>query len=391
MNSSEQQAPERRQSGGFFQVSTSELHRVVALGGGVNEMAAYVVLCSGVNGRHADRLCTHGAKSISTRSGMTYRAADKAVAWLLAQGFIRAGKAPPPLEEKARQSTLVRWVICDLAGQPDVGISRQFVDGVKGSARGGPLKRMFAEITGGEEFTRTQAFADAMKVFMALMKEQDYGDCAGVDPQAWSQGFEPVAPDEYDGIAKHIEPLPQTDGVVVTVKESNTRLSNWSFVLRALGEEGAEGAQREQLERRFWHAISQLRRLELIYRVLILWKGNPLDSKQGRVAEPLATQYINDSWARKIDPHLQHDAHRAIWRAEPGYAYEDFGGSTGGAIPFVGSGRYRYIVRADQAHKIHLLGQLRVRYWPANESTVLGREREEERTRSWSEALSKIR
>ena len=392
MNNDDQSAVAPKQSSGFFQVSLADLHLIAKRDGGVNEMAAYLVLCGGVNGRHHDRLCTHGALSVSKRTGMSYRAAEKAAEWLLAEGFIRTATpdAPGHLGKHATRSTRVRWVVCDLAGQADVAISRQFVDGVKGSHKDSPIKRMLAEITGGEKYTRAQAVMDAMMTFAALMKEQDFGDCAGVDPDAWRHAFEPIERGDGGGIAEHIEPLPGTNGVVVTVKEASNRWTIWPFIFKALGEEATDEAQRQLLSARFWHAVDQLRGLRLIYRVLILWDGNPLDPKQRRKAEPLATHYINDSWARKIDAHLQYDVHRAIWRAEPGFAEEDFGSNTAGDLPFVGSGRYRYIVRADQEKNIHLVGQLRVRYWPANESTVQGRDREAARTARWSSSISAI-
>jgi hypothetical protein len=392
MNNEDQSASAYKQNSGFFQVSLADLHLITKRDGGVNEMAAYLVLCSGVNGRHHERLCTHGAQSISKRTGMSYRAAERAAAWLLDEGFIR--RASPDthghLGKVATRSTRVRWIVCDIARQPDVAISRLFVDGVKGSHKDAPIKRMLTEITGGERFTRAQSVMDAMMTFVALMKEQDFGDCAGVDPDAWWQSFDPIEPGEGGDGAEHIELVPHTNGVMVTVKEAGDRLSSWSFIFQALGEAAADEAQRQTLSARFWHAIDQLRSLQLIYRVLILWSGNPLDPRQRRKAEPLATHYINDAWARKIDPHLQYAVHRAIWRTIPGFSEADFGSGNEGAIPFVRSGRYRYIVRADQEKNTHLVGQLRVRYWPANASTIQGRDREATRTARWLGSISSI-
>jgi hypothetical protein len=385
-------APKR--SAGFFQVALEALHRISKRDGGANEMAAYLVLCSGVNGRHADRLCTHGANSIRNRTGMSYRSAEKALGWLQAEGLIRAAtpEAPEHLGKNASRATRVRWVVTDLDGPPDVAISRQFIDGVKGSSKDAPIKRMLEEISGCDEVTRSQAVMDAMMTFVALMKEQDFGDCAGVDPDAWHQTFEPIEPGDVDSdsLAEHIAPLAGTNGVIVTVKEAKSKTTTWAFVFRALGEAPADEEIRARFSVRYWHAISQLRRLSLVYRVLVLWDGDPLDPKQRRKAEPLATQYINDAWARKIDPHLQYEANRAVWRSDPEISYEDFGAGNEGEIPFVGSGRYRYIVKSDQARKTHLVGQLRVRYWPANDSTVQGRNREASRTKQWEASIASL-
>ena len=79
--------------------------------------------------------------------------------------------------------------------------------------------------------------------------------------------------------------------------------------------------ERELVLERFWKAASQLDSHRLTHRVLVLWQGSPLDAKVGRKAEPLATQYINDKWARKLDPHIQYEVNRTAWRAGTRDAY----------------------------------------------------------------------
>lgn len=373
---------------GFIQMSLVALQNIASLNGGYNDMAAYIVLCNGVNGRQSGRYCTHGAKSISDRTGMTYRAATKAIEWLNENGFIR-----PPSEQEPKflgkhdtRSSTVRWVIND-GGYLDVAVSKQFIEGVKGSAKDAPLKRMLAEINGADEISRSQAVVDAIVLFAALMKEQDFGDCAGVDPDAWHQGFEPIEADEDGFETAHVVPVPNTNGVMVTVKESEDRYSTLPFIYRVFGETATEEAHKQRLTSRFWHAADQLRALRLVYRVMILWQGDPLDPTQRRRAEPIATQYINDSWARQIDPHLQYETNRAAWRTETRDAYSDF---VEDSIPFVGSGRYRYIVLAGAEKTVSLIGQLRVRYWAANESTVQGRVIEKRRTERFSQSITSI-
>lgn len=371
---------------GFLQMSLQTLRAIADQGGSYKDLAAYIVLASGISGRHG-RLCTHGAKSIEQRTGMSRRAAENALEWLQENGFIRPpGDGEPEYLGKARARGLkVRWVLAD-AEDLDVAVCRQFIEGVKGQAIP-PLKKMLTAIDGdGDTITRSQAIIDALILYAALMKEQDFDEFAGVAPNAWRQEFEP---DHEEG---HITPVPGTNGVMVTVKESNRSLSTLKFIEKVMGLIPEDKEERELVLKRFWNAASQLNSHRLTYRVLVLWQGNPLDAKVGRNAEPLATQYINDKWARKLDPQLQYEVNRAAWRAGTRDAYTDFTEAQhNGSLPFVGSGSYRYMVRSGAEKTCCLLGQLRVRYWPKTASTVQGREVERRRTEKFSTAIQLIR
>jgi hypothetical protein len=386
----------KTKTSGFIQMSLATLQAINRMDGGYNELAAYIVLCGGVNGRHAGRYCTHGAKSVSGRSGMSYRTAEKAIEWLHEHGLIRPPSETEPkfLGKTATRAHTVRWVLGD-SEAPDVAVSRQFVDGVKGSQKDSPLKRMLAEIGGKDDITRGQAVSDAIVLFAALMKEQDFAECAGVDPDAWHSEFVPVTEKDVLDDSEHIVPVRNTNAVMVTVKESADDLSTLPFVYKVFDEKPKDEQRKKELTNRFWHGVHQLRSLRLIYRVLILWQGNPLDAKQRRKAEPIATQYINDSWAREIDPHLQYEVNRAAWRSGAKDAYADFSASASaefgdGYLPFLKTGAYRYMVNAKSANSTHLVGQLRVRYWAANESTVQGRQIEKNRTEKFESAIKQI-
>lgn len=369
---------------GFIQMSLDALKAISRTDGGYNELAAYIVLCSGVNGRHAGRYCTHGAKSVEKRSGMSYRSAEKALSWLSQYGFIREpqGIDPKFLGKTASRANSVQWVLLDEPSGLDVAVSRQFVDGTKGASKDSPLKRLLLEVNGTEEIPRGQAVIDAILVFASLMREQDFGECAGVDPEKLHQSLPPIADDEDGDGTKHVVPIPESNGVLVTVRAGSDSTS-MQFICDAFGEEVPK--ERDQLMvDRFWNAIAELRRVQLLYRVLVMWNGNPLKPEQRRKSEPIATHYINDRWARTMDPHLQTEVHRAIYRTGARDAYCDFGGQSEiDGNPFAGSGRYRYMVTAKGQKQTHLIGQVRVRYWPANASTVRGRNLEKRRTESF--------
>lgn len=374
---------------GFFQMKLNELKRIVAEGGGKNELAAYIVLCNGVNGRQHKRYCTHGAKSVMTRTGMGYRIAERAIAWLESHKFIsKPGPDDPQhLGHGHGRNLQVRYVIAD--EEPDVAVSRQFLDGVRGGATP-PLKHLLAEVNGTGAITRGQAITDAILLYAALMKEQDFNEHAGVNPEAWFQRFahiEPgeTTPDGDDLMTQAVHPVDGTNGVLVTVQEVPETSTFIRFMRHALGE---PTAPEPDVAARFWHAVAELRRLRLAYRALVLWQGDPLNPKKRRHAEPLATLYINDPWARELDPFIQYEVNRAWWRSRSVDPYDDFDHK--GDPQHQGTGRYRYIVRADIESTTMVVGQLRVRYWPANESIVMGRKIEQRRTARWQQDLSSL-
>ena len=75
---------------GFTQMSLKTLKAIVSEGGGHNDMATYIVLCSGVNSKQKSRVCTHGAQSVCLRTGISYRTAQKSIEWLLEKGFYKS-------------------------------------------------------------------------------------------------------------------------------------------------------------------------------------------------------------------------------------------------------------------------------------------------------------
>lgn len=372
---------------GFAQMSFEALKSICAAGGGHKDLAAYIVLASGVSGRH-NRYCTHGATSIEQRTGISRRAAEGALKWLDENGFIRRPSEGEPkyLGNGAKSRSLqVRWVLND-AEDLDLQVCRQFIDGIKSHPGPAPLAKMLADIDGdGRDITRPQAISDAILLYAALMREQDFDDCAGVDPSAWWQRFEP---DHDEG---HITPVPGVDAVMVTVKESSQSQTTWNFIEKVLGQLPDDQEGRDQVASRFWRAARALSAQRLTYRVLVLWQGDPLDPKTRRQAAPVATQYINDSWARKIDPHLQYDTNRAAWRVGTRDAYSDFSDARStGSLPFTNSGSYRYMVRSGAEKNCYLVGQLRVRYWPKTKAVVQGRQVEQRRTEQYSAAINAI-
>ena len=174
------------------------------------------------------------------------------------------------------------------------------------------------------------------------------------------------------------------------MQEVNETTTTKQFIFDVFGEPVLDDDHKAFIKKRFWYAIAELKRLQLIYRVLVLWHGDPLDPKQRKRSEPIATHYINDAWARSLDPYLQHETHKTAWRTGARDVAVDFNGDQESPA-FAYTGKYRYIVHKDSAKHTFLVGQLRVRWWATNESTVQGRNIENRRTTAKIDELASLR
>jgi hypothetical protein len=388
---------------GFTQMSLVTLQRIVQTGGGYRDMAAYIVLCSGVNGKANNRASTHGAKSIADRSGMTYRMAEKTLEWLQDAAIIKPAENLTPPDSKRPKASVPRWDIFD--ERLDVAVARQFTERYPNSTRTDtPLQRMIEGINGNDDIPRSQAVMDAILLYATLLKEQDFGGFAGVDPNILHGKFVPIDPTDVhcersEDTLYEYEPvvvIPEINSLLVTVRATDKyKETPWTttkqFIFDLLGNPARDQiTELDLIEQRFWWSLRQLRDIRLVYCAAILWEGDPTSQQQCRTAEPLATHTIEDAWAKDYDPSISKDINRLVWRNR---LVEDFANDGNGGSYFVskGANHYRYIVNKKRQNHVHLIRQLRVQHWAANESTVHGRTIERARTTKVQETYAKIK
>ena len=353
---------------GFFQVGFDMIKLIEAEGGGHNEIMAYMVLCGGVNGLKTSRITTHGAKSVKDRTGMGYRAAEHAIEWLHKNGIITPVK-PDSQQSQQSKKDRPRWVVND--DSPDVAIARDFLDGYATKSKP-TLYRLADEITVTPNCGKSRALIDAILLFLRLMQEQDFGEWAGVNPRYWHQVFQQI--EEDDELPPPVVDVPNTDSALITIQGHEEDTTCIEFAETVI----SNSASDDDLMARFWGAIATLRRLRLIYRCLTIWDDDPTNKYVGRQATPLATLYVNDAWARDYELQAQDEVHRASWRTGAMDSCSEtefeFNKQTG-AVTYVGNGRYRYIISNSLMERARVIGQLRVRHWPANDENFKGRQR----------------
>ncbi len=365
---------------GFFLASVSVLERI-AQKAGPKEMAAYLVLCGGVNGYQPGRFCTHGAKSVDTRTGMSRRESTDAIQWLSDEGIIR----PPHPQEPQWIGTMltranqVTWVICD-DEELDVAISQSFL-APTGNSRRSQLQRLLQDIRCTPEISTPMAQSDAILLFMGLLRDQDYGAWNGVRPTLLHQLYAPAPVKEHGGDL--CAAIPGTDRVVIAVEPSGP----WHFD-PSLCAELFRGQSGISPTSRLTHGLKELLRLRMVHDVLTLWEGDPRTRDGLRRSAPYATLDILTPWARELDISLSAEVTRIVSATlddrDDGQPEKRASGEGGQQH------RHHFVCRHSARQRIKVVRQVRVHYWAETDSAVDGFCRMRDRTLSAIENLEPV-
>jgi hypothetical protein len=363
---------------GFFQVNFSVLKQMADLGFSFETLAAYLVICAGVDSKRGERVSTHGARSVSARVGIPYREAQRQLETLRAEGFI------VPMGQGQNDSTgpmSGRWSVS--GPEPDTQISQTFVNG-NSSRSEFPLTSIRIHLRRSGAISSNQAKVDLLLLFAWLHRDYDLGTWAGVSPQIWHQSFQHVPPDwqpdeaarggDFDNL--HLE-LEDGNLRVVTAALPSRPLISTDSAIEFLSNNGMEAGDtlvRLRIETAFTNLLS----LKLAYKAVVAWHGDP--SYPG--CEALGTLHINDAWGRANEPSAQAEHNRRIWRANAiphESEVEHFGNDRKH-----GTERYRCLVWPEIAKETFVVRQLRLRHWAATQAAVDGRELEKSRTDAFS-------
>jgi hypothetical protein len=364
---------------GFFQVSFECLREMANLGLSFEVLAAYLVICAGVDSKREGRVSTHGARSVSERVGIPYRTAQHHLATLEAAGFIvpfGEGDSSPMGPKSSR------WIVSD--SEPDTQISQTFINHPKG--RGvSPLIRIHTELRHSGAVSSRQAKVDVLLLFVWLHRDYDLGSLAGVSPALWHQKFQHVHPewlgDEADlgAMGELYLDLEDSDLSLVTVALPGKQLIEPSIadeIVPTKGEPESEERRRLRIEKAFENLLA----LRLAYRAVVVWHGNPVTSNE---SEPIGTLYINDAWGRDNEPSAQAEHNRCVWRARVLPRESEF--DSDGSPRAQGKERYRCLVSSGIQPEIFVVRQIRLRHWAATHAAVVGRELESSRTLAFSQ------
>ena len=343
---------------GFSAIDLTACQQIIDAGGGYNELAAFIILACHTSGtgRAPHRLSTAGAKAVSTKTGISYRKAGKALDWLLENKVIE--RAPgDPSTPRARQ---VRWTVANY-NEHLVYIPHSLIHGVSGETP--PLMRIYAESQLGPAKKVHMSRLDTLWVLVRLYQHQLIEDFGGVDPNVIWAEWDKLENDEF---AEAI----QSAGVTFTPftpHQEHTYSASHNFVVECLGENSEENAAR------FWHAFRQLKVFGLYYDVLQCWDSDPREDDNAEIAFPI---YVFDEAA--TDPYIGNDINRVI-RLHIDYPDETLYFREDGKLVF-------FCPSLDE--EPFVLGAIRMRYRASTQDTGVGLELQKSMVKSWGHLLS---
>lgn len=373
--------------GGFFGVSIKTVGKMVNAGAGAEELMAYMVLSRGVNVRGSKRISTHGANSISTRTGMSYRTAEAALDTVEQIGI--AHKAGDKTDAASPKKHHARWILQD---EPiDVYLANSLTDGIGQGKQNPPLMRIYNQVSLGTNGLMSDARLDAVMVLVHLYLHQDMQGCGGVNPRVgiyreWTAAHSWGAADEdiADGRASSVTDIEGTNAALYEIEGGNNVMFT-KFAAEAL----FYVADADERNSRFWSAFHNLRRLGFLYEVTQVWSGNP-NGTNGKKAEPLYTLYIHDRHAREAEPYLQTDIHKAAFRTGAMDRMTEFADefNESGESNILFTDRFRFIA----AKKVggFPIGIYRLRFRPKTRDVGLGIEAEQHRVAQWAATLKNL-
>lgn len=273
-----------KSSNGFFITDLRQMDRIVEMGGGAEELMAYLVLSRGAG--RSRTVSTHGANSIAMRTGMTFYRAEQSLNWLEKKGFIQKAAASDE-KSKKRQP---KWNLLEAEEQQELALANALLDGVGRGKHNPPLERIYNESLLGKHCVLADARLDAFMLLLRLYHHHQLADFGGVNPRL---GLYREWGATENSHGNKIEDIAGTNLALFEIKGSNTKFvhqfcNEAHFYIEDVGERVA----------RFEDAFHNLTRMKLVYEVIQIWSSNPVKNEK---AHPLYTvMCVTITHARRI-------------------------------------------------------------------------------------------
>ena len=367
MNEQEQSKGEK---GEFFAMNLLQIDDMVRADAGAEEIMAYMVLARGVNKRGNLSISTHGANSVSARTGMSNRRAKSALEWLENNQFTSSigssSDSPKHLGKGEGKKHMARWFLSESVNKEDIYLAHSLTDGIGAGRNNPPLMRIYGEVSNSVSGLLSDARIDALMVMLHLYRYMDMADCGGVDPRAGLYR-EWVNTENSDG--EKVVDIEGTTGALYEIEGSS------SYVFTKFANEALFYVDDDERSDRFWSAMHNLHNLGIMYEVIQVWSADP-NGKNGRKAELLYTLYIKDRHAREKEPYLQREIHDTAQHFD--------------AMGFVEAetGMFRYI--ANKKTGGFPIGVYRLRFRPKTRDMGIGIAAERSRVARWSKGLTSL-
>ena len=369
-------------AGGFFTVNLKQIDSMVANDATADDVLAYLVLSKGINKKNDIYLTSYGAQVIHKRTGMTYKRAEDAIQWLLANGYIAKAEGegiPAQLGKGTSRKHKPRWILTQAADTQSTALANTLVEGIGRGKDNPPLMRIYNETKVGEHCIVADSILDSVVVLVHLYWHHHFADCGGINPRT--------------GLYRSWESAENVDGEKVTDIEGTTaalyEITGESVsVFHSFANEALFYID-DEAERfaRFWEALNNIKSLGLMYEVTQIWDVNP-NGNNGRKAQPLYTLYIHDRHARESEPYLQKAIHTFAFKKGAMDRYTEFFLGWDDGESNLQSGQFRYI--ATKKDRGYPIGIYRLRFRPHTPDTGIGMKAETKRVGEWSNTLKSL-
>ncbi len=352
---------------GFFTFSPTLINEMVKLGGGAEELSAYLVIKRGAG---AKTFSNWGANSVAQYIGLSYHRAKQCINWLEEHEFI---KCIAIVKNGDSQKSKNKWQFTFNEDEVEVALSNALIDGVGAGDKNPPLFRLRNEIGMGKWGIKSSRI-DAIVVLLNLYRYHCLAEYGGINPllgvyKGWQ------AADNFDG--DQITELPDTDATLYEIEESE------NIVYKHFANETLfYTSNDEERYQRFWDAFNNLKDLGWVYETTQIWSADPSANKD---AEPLYTLYVHDRHARNTDPYLANLINKiSIKRLNPDYGFFNISGEFEDEFNHF-NGQFRYVALARQGG--FPIGIYRLKFRAHTRDAGKGMAEEEMRHKRWLKAL----
>lgn len=355
---------------GFFTFSPTLINEMVKLGGGSEELSAYLIIKRGAG---AKTYSNWGANSVAQYIGLSYHRAKQCIHWLEEYEFI---KRIAIVKNSDSQKSKSKWQFKIVEDETEVALSNALIDGVGAGDKNPPLFRLRNEIAMGKWGIRSSRI-DALVVLLNLYRYHCLAEYGGIDPllgvyKRWQ------AADNFDG--DQITELPGTDAALYEIKGSENivykRFANETNFYVPIDEDRYQ---------RFWDAFNNLKDLGWLYETTQIWSADPSINKD---AEALYTLYVHDRHARNTDTYLANLINKiSIKYLNPDYGFFNGSGEFEDDFDHF-KGQFRYIALKKQG--AFPIGIYRLKFRAHTRDAGKGMAEEAMRHKRWLKALHEV-
>lgn len=356
---------------GYFQYSYQRIVEIACNPDlGLHGVLSYLVLAGGVNGEDASnpRASRHWKRSVYKRTGLSESLAEVAIEKLVRYGYIeKLEKENPDLmfyytcRVDPKYATDLSYLSQKLFHSEE----ENFKNGNVGS-----LRYLFKKISlTKSDITKDQQRLDAIMLFLALHKHQDFFKYSGIDPKVVNSQFDDAGRDFLEDFPSCI-PVHGTEDWTLNHVRANPEEKLWNHdflqnIFSCLPEFNAG----IQMEDRIKVAVENLVIADLLYSAHVLWSNDPLEKFSQPVAKPLYVVFVENSKSLDFEISLHESINKTSIATKTLEATQIYGNGNKKTFLYK-DGYFGYMVDGEYAETALMVTIYRARWWASDAKTM---------------------